>query len=64
MIAIQRMQIQLQNQLIAPTLHGTRESKPPRFLAIAEHVRPMRKLIARMIGYGPRPEHVRTPERV
>ncbi|MFI1099216.1 FAD-dependent oxidoreductase [Streptomyces melanogenes] len=63
-VAIQRMQILLQNQLIAPTLHGTRESKPPRFLAVAEHVRPMRKLIARMIGYGPRPEHVRTPERV
>lgn len=62
-VAIQRMQILLQNQLIAPTLDGTRESRPPRVIAVADRVRPVGKLIARMIGYGPRPEHVRTPAR-
>ncbi|MBD0746932.1 FAD-dependent oxidoreductase [Streptomyces sp. CBMA152] len=62
-VAIQRMQILLQNQLIAPTLDGTRESRPPRVLAVADRVTPVGRLIARMIGYGPRPEHVRTPGR-
>ncbi|MBC6459253.1 FAD-dependent oxidoreductase [Actinomadura sp. HBU206391] len=60
-IAVQRFQIALQNAFIGPTLQGDRPSRPPRALELARRVRPLRRLMARLLGYGPLPEHVRIP---
>jgi 2-polyprenyl-6-methoxyphenol hydroxylase-like FAD-dependent oxidoreductase len=59
--AVQRFQLTLQNAFIGPTLRGERPPHPPRLLTLAQHVAPLRRVIARLLGYGPLPEHVRTP---
>ncbi|GAA2083379.1 FAD-dependent oxidoreductase [Actinomadura alba] len=60
-IAVQRLQIALQDAFIGPTLRGDRPSRPPRGLQLVRQVRPLRRLLARLLGYGPLPEHVRIP---
>jgi 2-polyprenyl-6-methoxyphenol hydroxylase-like FAD-dependent oxidoreductase len=59
--AVQRFQLTLQNAFIGPTLRGERPSRRPRPLLVAQRVPALRLAIARMLGYGPLPEHVRTP---
>jgi 2-polyprenyl-6-methoxyphenol hydroxylase-like FAD-dependent oxidoreductase len=59
---IQRIQLTLQAQVIGPMLAGrTRVLGPPLPLRVASRVRPLGRLIARVIGYGVRPEHVQSP---
>ncbi|MFE9257032.1 FAD-dependent oxidoreductase [Streptomyces sp. NPDC006879] len=58
---VQRLQLALQSRLVAPTLQGQRPSRPPMFLKAAARVKPLGRLVAHMVGYGPRPERVRTP---
>jgi 2-polyprenyl-6-methoxyphenol hydroxylase-like FAD-dependent oxidoreductase len=59
--AVQRFQITVQNAVVAPTLEGRGLSHPPRLLLLAQRMPLARRFIARMGGYGPRPEHVRIP---
>jgi 2-polyprenyl-6-methoxyphenol hydroxylase-like FAD-dependent oxidoreductase len=59
--AVQRFQLILQNSIIGPTLRGERPSRPPRPLVLAQRATPLRRVIARLLGYGPLPEHVRVP---
>jgi 2-polyprenyl-6-methoxyphenol hydroxylase-like FAD-dependent oxidoreductase len=60
----QGVQVFLQNHVIAPTLAGAREPKPPFALKLLDHFPLLRRLPARMIGMGVRPEHVHTMEAV
>ncbi|MGH3387534.1 MAG: FAD-dependent oxidoreductase [Actinomadura sp.] len=59
--AVQRVQLILQNALIGPTLRGERPPRPPRPLLLAQRVPQLRRAIARLLAYGPLPEHVRVP---
>ncbi|MCW2902454.1 MAG: hypothetical protein JWO67_4719 [Streptosporangiaceae bacterium] len=60
-MAVQRLQLTLQDAFIGPALNRRRLTRPPLPLKLAERVPPLRRLIARMVGYGPLPEHVRIP---
>ena len=63
---IQRMQIFVQNHVIANVLGGREEHRPPRpprLLRVIARVPWFRRLAARLIGIGIRPEHIRTPPR-
>jgi 2-polyprenyl-6-methoxyphenol hydroxylase-like FAD-dependent oxidoreductase len=62
-MAVQRFQITMQNAFIDPALSGQRPAAPPRLLRLARSVPPLRRVIARLLGYGPLPEHVRIPAR-
>ncbi|MGI5166911.1 FAD-dependent oxidoreductase [Spirillospora sp. CA-253888] len=66
-IAVQGFQLAAQRLLIAPTLQGS-PSPALRLLARRAADRrkpsgPLPRIMARLVGYGPRPEHVRTPVR-
>ncbi|WP_083982392.1 FAD-dependent oxidoreductase [Actinomadura hibisca] len=66
-IAVQGFQLAAQRLVVAPTLQGS-PSPVLRLLArrgSAQRKRtgPVPRLMARLIGYGPRPEHVRVPAR-
>jgi len=58
----QRIQLFLQNRVIGPVLSGTSEPTPPLALKLLSWFPALRRIPARMIGMGVRPEHVRTPE--
>jgi len=60
---IQRMQILIQNRILANVLAGHGELRPPPLLAVIARVPWFRHLAARLIGIGIRPEHIRTPAR-
>jgi 2-polyprenyl-6-methoxyphenol hydroxylase-like FAD-dependent oxidoreductase len=54
----QRLQLMLQNTIIAPTLNHTREMRPPLALRIITKIPILNRLPARFIGLGVRPEHI------
>jgi 2-polyprenyl-6-methoxyphenol hydroxylase-like FAD-dependent oxidoreductase len=54
----QAVQLALQRRLIAPLLAGTVEPSPPLPLRVLARVPFLRRLPARMVGLGVRPEHV------
>ena len=58
--ATQAVQIFLQNRMIAPTLAGTRPLRPPWPARLLNAVPFLRRLPARVMGLGVRPEHVQT----
>jgi hypothetical protein len=59
--ATQAMQVFLQNRVIAPSLYGSREKlQVPFFMRLLGWFPPLRRLPARLMGMGVRPEHVRT----
>jgi 2-polyprenyl-6-methoxyphenol hydroxylase-like FAD-dependent oxidoreductase len=58
---VQRLQLTMQNRVIARVLGRTQTLRPPLALQIVSRVPALRRLIARVIGLGVRPEHVRTP---
>jgi 2-polyprenyl-6-methoxyphenol hydroxylase-like FAD-dependent oxidoreductase len=58
--ATQAIQLFLQNRLIAPTLAGMRPLRPPWPARLLNAVPFLRRIPARVIGLGVRPEHVRT----
>ncbi|HXA57788.1 MAG TPA: FAD-dependent monooxygenase, partial [Streptosporangiaceae bacterium] len=57
--AVQTVQLGIQNLVIEPALRGRQPSI--RALKTARRFPPFRRLLARAVGYGPLPEHVRTP---
>jgi 2-polyprenyl-6-methoxyphenol hydroxylase-like FAD-dependent oxidoreductase len=60
--AIQRMQVTLHDRLLGPVLEG-RGEKPVRVVRyLLGRIPAFRRLLARAVGMGFRPEHVRTPE--
>ena len=58
----QRVQLIMQNRLIAPALQGVRRTKPPFVFELLNAVPLLRRIPARLLALGFRPEHVRTPD--
>lgn len=58
----QRMQVAVQNRVIAPVLEGTGPAAPPLAVRLLARLPFLRRIPARLIGYGIRPEHVLAPE--
>ena len=61
---IQRVQVMVQNQLLSPALNSSERPKPPLLLRLMQWLPPLRRIPARLVGLGVRPEHIETPERV
>lgn len=59
---VQAVQIFVQNRVISRVL-GTKQMKPPWFLDAINYLPVLQRIPARLIGLGPRPEHIRTPDR-
>ena len=64
MRVIQRMQVLVQNRLLSPALSSRERPKPPVVLRLIAWLPLLRRLPARFVGVGVRPEHIHTPERV
>ncbi len=60
---IQRLQILIQNHVIAIVLAGRGTLRPPLPLRVIGRLPWFRRLAARLVGIGIRPEHIRTPAR-
>lgn len=58
---IQGMQVLVQKQVVTKVLSGAGQMKPPLLLKLFARFPVLRRLPARLIGVGVRPEHVRTP---
>jgi hypothetical protein len=58
----QRMQLLMQNRLIAPALQGVHKPKPPFIFEMLNAVPLLQRIPARILAVGFRPEHVHTPE--
>ncbi|MEZ5775849.1 MAG: FAD-dependent oxidoreductase [Hyphomicrobiaceae bacterium] len=56
----QRLQVFIQNRVIAPTLKSTTQLQVPLAVRLLTQVPLLRRLPARLIGLGIRPEHVET----
>jgi 2-polyprenyl-6-methoxyphenol hydroxylase-like FAD-dependent oxidoreductase len=56
---VQAFQLLVQNRLLAPTLAARRTPKAPWFMKLTNAVPLLRRIPARMVGLGPRPEHVK-----
>ncbi len=59
---IQRIQVFVQNRIIGPTLATTTRPKPPWPVKLLQRFPMLRRIPARVVGMGIRPEHVRTPD--
>jgi 2-polyprenyl-6-methoxyphenol hydroxylase-like FAD-dependent oxidoreductase len=58
----QGMQKLVQDRVVAPLLAGAHFDRPPAMLELLDKLPMLRRLPARAIGLGFRPEHVRSPE--
>jgi len=63
MRVIQRMQVIVQNGLLSPALASSARPRPPFVMRLIRWFPILRRIPARIIGVGVRPEHIRTPER-
>jgi 2-polyprenyl-6-methoxyphenol hydroxylase-like FAD-dependent oxidoreductase len=57
----QWLQVQVQQRVIAPVLGRSASIRPPLFLRLLDRYPFLRRIPARLIGLGIRPEHVRSP---
>ena len=62
MRVIQRIQVVVQNMLLAPALSGTERPRPPWPMRLMNLFPVLRRIPARVIGMGFRPEHIRSPD--
>jgi 2-polyprenyl-6-methoxyphenol hydroxylase-like FAD-dependent oxidoreductase len=62
MRAIQRIQVVVQNMLLAPALASAERPKVPLPVKLMQVFPVLRRIPARLIGMGFRPEHIRSPE--
>ena len=58
----QRMQVIVQNNVLVPTLQSKGPVKVPGVVRLLNRYPLLRRIPARLVGMGFRPEHVRTPE--
>jgi len=58
----QRLQLTIQNQLISRVLTSQQRPKPPLLFRLTGRFAILRRVPARLLGMGVRPEHVRTPD--
>ena len=59
----QRLQVLVQNKVIGRALGGRAALRPPLALRLASRFAWLRRIPARLVGLGVRPEHVQTPDR-
>lgn len=59
----QRIQVVMQNNVISGALKGDDDFRPPLALRLMDRFPVLRRIPARILGLGIRPEHIRTPER-
>ena len=62
MRVIQRIQVVVQNMLLAPALSSTERPRPPWPMRLMNLFPVLRRIPARVIGMGFRPEHIRSPD--
>ncbi len=62
MRVIQWLQMQIQNNLLSPALKTTRRPVPPWPVKLGQWFPVLRRIPARVIGMGVRPEHIRSPD--
>ncbi len=60
----QRLQLAIQNTVIKGALKGGDDFRPPLPLRLMDRFAFLRRIPARLLGLGFRPEHIRTPERL
>src|SRR5262249_16917219 len=60
---IQSVQLFLQNRVIRTVLTSEARPEPPFAVRLLDHFSYLRRIPARMLGVGFRPEHVHTPDR-
>jgi 2-polyprenyl-6-methoxyphenol hydroxylase-like FAD-dependent oxidoreductase len=58
----QWLQLTMQNRLISPVLSSTAQPRPPLLFKLVNAVAVLRRIPARMLGLGVRPEHIHTPD--
>jgi 2-polyprenyl-6-methoxyphenol hydroxylase-like FAD-dependent oxidoreductase len=58
----QKIQLAMQNRIIGPALQSKREPKPPLLFKLFDAVPVLRRIPARLLALGVRPEHVQTPD--
>jgi 2-polyprenyl-6-methoxyphenol hydroxylase-like FAD-dependent oxidoreductase len=58
----QWLQLTIQNQIISRVLVGTQRPKPPLLFKVFDALPVLRRIPARLLGIGIRPEHVHTPD--
>lgn len=58
----QRLQLLVQDRIISPVLASRERPKPPAAVRLFDWFPALRRIPARLIGMGVRPEHVRTPQ--
>jgi hypothetical protein len=58
----QWMQLTIQRRIISRVLESHERPKPPAFFKVFNVFPILRRIPARLLGIGIRPEHVRTPE--
>jgi 2-polyprenyl-6-methoxyphenol hydroxylase-like FAD-dependent oxidoreductase len=58
----QWLQLTMQNRIIGPALQNTERPKPPLMFKLFDAVPLLRRIPARLLGMGVRPEHVHTPD--
>jgi 2-polyprenyl-6-methoxyphenol hydroxylase-like FAD-dependent oxidoreductase len=61
---IQRGQVFVQQRVISSLLANTGKIEPPLVVKLLKAIPMLRRIPARIIGLGVRPEHIRTPERI
>ncbi len=59
---IQRVQVLVQNRIISRALHAEQIVKPPLLVKLLNRWPRLRRIPARLVGIGYRPEHVHTPD--
>jgi 2-polyprenyl-6-methoxyphenol hydroxylase-like FAD-dependent oxidoreductase len=60
--ATQRLQVTIHNNVFVRTLQSGAPARVPRFVRLLNEYPVLRRIPARMVGLGLRPEHVQTPE--
>jgi 2-polyprenyl-6-methoxyphenol hydroxylase-like FAD-dependent oxidoreductase len=58
----QFLQLTMQNRLVSPMLSGVQRPKPPLLFKLLNAVAVLRRIPARLLGLGVRPEHIHTPD--
>ena len=58
----QWLQLTIQRRVISPVLQTHERPKPPPFFKLFNSFPALRRIPARLVGIGIRPEHVQTPE--
>jgi len=60
---IQRIQVIVQNKLLSPALASRERPTPPLVMRLIQWFPVLRRIPARIVGLGVRPEQIKTPER-